>query len=277
MKNVKSTLLKFLPLVIIFILSGWGIASVATGDIKTANENFSALGMVSEISENGLSIKDAKGSDKSRKTSYNLNLDYLESIETSAYIPLNFSDIKIGDKIISQGLTNGNTYFIKRIISFTSTPTPIEVNGDLATSTITAATTTDVSTTTSTTTTEADAADVSTTTTFTPPASGTEQSSENISSTSETVVSKDVQISSSTASTTEYVSTTTDTQIATTTDSIIDVVSDIIEEIINTVTDTIQNAVDTITNNSDEIPVTENPPVVESLPTVENPTEDIVE
>lgn len=120
-----NSVFKSISVFVAVVLLGWGISSLAGDDIKSATNNFSAIGFVSEISENTLKIQEAKGSDKSGKTNYNLNIENLQTIETNKKIPLNLVDIKEGDQIIVQGLTNGSTFFVKRIISFTSTPTPV--------------------------------------------------------------------------------------------------------------------------------------------------------
>lgn len=257
MKNMKSGLLKFIPVVIVIALLGWGISSRATDDIKSATANFSVLGTVSEISEDGISISDAKGSDKSGKTTYELNISHLEAMEMNTYVPLNFTDIKVGDRIIAQGLTNGDTFFIKRIISFTSTPTPV-IPDEIATST---ATTTDEFASSTATTTD-DTASSTATTTEEVAASSTPSSGSEVPA----------------ATTTEEVATTSSTsteEVATSTPSIAETITDAIEQVIDTVTDTIQDVVDAVTGGGDTPaadPVPEPAPVV--IPTVENvPTE----
>lgn len=230
MKNIKLTLLKFAPIVLVLILVGWGMSSVAEDDIKSATANFSVLGIVSDISENDIEIKDAKGSDKSGKTSYDLNIDHLESMQTSAYIPLNFTDIKVGDKIIAQGLTNGNTFFIKRIISFTSTPTPVDLEVASTTVATSTATTTELS------------EDISTTTATT---SNTVDSIESVSTTTTDDMSTSTIISDIVATT----STSTTEESASTTTSVLETVVDVVEQIVDIVTDTVQGIVDVVVGN----------------------------
>lgn len=209
---IKNKLFGIFCILTIVLALGWGMSISATDDIKSANVNFSAIGVISDISSDKMTITQAKASDKSGKTEYNLNIEHVEAMETNTYIPLNFTDIKIGDKIIAQGLTNGNTFFIKRIISFTSIPTPIEPK--VATSTAT--------------TTEEVVATSSASSTVT----------EGISSTSPSVESGTSTIESTT---TEETATST---------TIISTVTQVVENIINTVTETVQNVVDTVTGST---------------------------
>ena len=119
MKKVfKSNIVKFISVLIIIIFLGWGGILSAMDDIKSASNNFSIIGIVSNIKDGEIGVVDAKGSDNSGKTSYDLNTEYIENIQTDTYAPITVSSIKVGDKIIVQGLTNGSRYFAKRIISF---------------------------------------------------------------------------------------------------------------------------------------------------------------
>ncbi len=257
---VKNDFIKFISIVIAVVLMGYGIVSFATEDTKTASINFSVLGIVSNISDDSLDIEEANGSDKSGKSSYSLNIKNLTTLETNENVPINFIDIKVGDKIIAQGLKNGSTFFIKRIISFTSIPTPVETK-DVATST---ATSTDY---------------VSATTTQ--DASGITTETVNTSTTTDVSIPLPTLIDSSTSTETVYNSTTTDisiplstlmdssssTEILNTstttgesteiTNSVIETVTDIIEEIINNVTETVQVVLDKVTDNNDQTTPTE--------------------
>ena len=143
-KNFKNhipaefKIFEVISIIIITIFLGWGISNATdSNDIKTATTNFSVLGTVSEMSGVELTVNDAKGSDNPNVASYKLNLEYLKIVETNNYSPLSIGDIKVGDKIIAQGLTNGSTFFIKRVVSFSST-----AHTDTATSTSTESTST---------------------------------------------------------------------------------------------------------------------------------------
>lgn len=208
----RNKLFRISTTVVIVLILSWGVSSVADDNIKSATNNFSAMGLVSDISDDSLEIKEARGSDKSGKTTYDLNIDNLEKIQTNKNEPINFTDIKEGDRIIVQGLTNGSTFFIKRIITFTSTAKPVA--------------------TTTATTTESDVVSTSTATT------------------TEDVVVKTNEIPASTSTTPvdENVvpvstSTSVDENISTSTPGIIDTVIDSVKE-------AIENIVDTITGNT---------------------------
>ena len=237
--------LKLLSVLVIICALGWGISSIAEDDIASAHNNFSVVGIISDISDENISVEQAQGSDRSNKTSYTLNIKNLEKIETNKYQVLNLSDIKVGDKIIAQGLTNGSTFFIKRIISFADVVVKDDVfvtttenivstssdsnfqsgasdnvmastsdnNGDISTSIIDQATST-------TTPTSTDTVDTST---------------------------------SSVSTSTEVVDVNaTSTETSTTTDSIVDKVVDVVQEVIETVKETISD----IVNNNDQASTT---------------------
>lgn len=262
LKNeIKLDSIKTFFAVTIIVLLGWGVSSSAVDDIKSATINFNVIGIVSDISDTKITVKDAKGSNSSSDTTYDLNLEYLTKIETSKYTPLNLLDIKVGNKIIAQGLTNNSTFFIKRIISFDSVATPIEEVMATTTATTTPmddiviATTTDVGTSTLT----EDVIDAST--------------GGSSSDTPAPVVATPVDtVATTTATTTESVSTTTatttpdvdvSTTTATTTDGIIDTITSTIGDVIDAVVDVVQTVVDTVidttTDTTDENPSPEIP------------------
>jgi hypothetical protein len=150
-RSFKVEMIKMLSVIVIVTAIGFGISNAddlnpfLENNIEAATENFSVLGTVSEITDDKITLVDAKGSDESDKTNYNLNINNLEKVETSSYEPLIITDIKVGDKIIAQGLTDGETFFIKRIVSFstfTLTPEVATTTPDVATSTTDIATTT---------------------------------------------------------------------------------------------------------------------------------------
>lgn len=249
-KIIKHKLFKISITFVVVLLLGWGISSVADDNIKSATNNFSAMGLVSEISDDSLKISDAKGSDKSGNTVYDLNIENLEKIQTNKNELLNFTDIKEGDKIIVQGLTNGSTFFIKRIISFTSVSTFV--------ATSTATTTDDVLATSTATTTDVVVATTTATTTDELVASSTTE----ILDTATTSSTSTDTIGTTTTATT---ATTTDTTATTVIESIVDTVKEVIENIVEAVTG------DTAT--STPIIPTENAPI--ENPSTENQIQDI--
>ena len=242
-RSFKAEMIKMFSIIAIISVLGWGISHAdnlnpfSDTGIETATQNFSSLGNVSEITESTITLTDAKGSDKSGNTTYTLDISHLEKVETSAYTPLIITDIKVGDKVIAQGLTNGTTFFIKRIVSFSSDVKPLEVattTVDVATSTPeTASTTVEVST-------------------STPGSSSNEQST-----TTPEVITEVSTTTTETATTTE---------VATTTPSIIEQVGGVVQDVIDTVTDVVQTVVDTVTGNTEPDPV---PPPVEETPAPE--------
>lgn len=152
-RSFKVEMIKMLSVIVIVTAIGFGISNAddlnpfLENGIESATENFSVLGIVSEITDNKISLIEARGSDKSGNDSYTLDITNLEKVETNSYSPLIITDIKLGDKIIAQGLTNGNKFFIRRIVSFGEGVTlpPVETattTEDIATTTDEVATTT---------------------------------------------------------------------------------------------------------------------------------------
>ena len=250
-KIVKYKLFKVSTTVAIVLLLSWGVSSVADDDIKSATNNFSAMGLVSEISEDSLEISEAKGSDKSGKTSYDLNIDNLEKIQTNKNETLNLVDIKEGDKVIVQGLTNGSTFFIKRIISFTSVSTATSTDEMFATST---ATTTD------------DLIASSTTSTSTEDTATSTEGSNSVPETaSSTITSTSTDIA--TTSTTEVVTEVSTTTASTTEITVPTIIDNVIDTVVETITGVIENIVDLLTGNTS---TTTPPSTVEGIVPIEN-------
>jgi hypothetical protein len=122
----RSFLLETVRLITIIAISSCVIWVVSKADTlqnsqQTVIKNWSVLGVVSELSPSIISIIDAHSSDKTGNTSYELNLSTVKRIENSTYVPLQISDINIGDKIVAQGVVKDNIISIRRIISFSTT------------------------------------------------------------------------------------------------------------------------------------------------------------
>ncbi len=238
-KVVKHKLFNIGSIALMFLLLGWGISSVADVDIKSATDNFSAIGLVSEISDKNLKIIEAKGSDKSGETSFDLNIDNLEKIQTNKNELIDLIDIKKGDRIIVQGLTDGSTIFIKRIISFSTV-------FELATTT---ATTTDASTATTTASTTELLYEQSTPT---PTSATTTTSIEYVdmstSSLADVHIATDLDISTTTivATMATTTSTTTVMAIPTIIENIVEALIDVIENIVNSLTGSTSNSTEGI-------------------------------
>lgn len=126
LKLIKSETFKSLFVIAFALIFTWGIVKATENNIESATNNFSVIGRVSSITDESISVIDAKGSDTEDEKLYDLDITYLNIVETKDYIPLIISDIKVGDMIIAQGLTNGTDFFIKRIISFSDMPIPVQ-------------------------------------------------------------------------------------------------------------------------------------------------------
>ena len=123
-RSFRSEILKILLVIAVVLVLTFGISSAVKLDllnsnkIATARDNFSVIGFVTEIDNDSIVIDSARSTDGSDSTTYNLNLDYLDKLETNDYNPLIIPEIKIGSKVIAQGVTNGSEYFIRRIVYF---------------------------------------------------------------------------------------------------------------------------------------------------------------
>ena len=92
-------------LTVIAVVTGivYGI-SQASSPTPSSTKNWSALGIVEDISSSTLSLADAHSSDETGDTSYTLDLASVKKIENRTYVPLNLSDINVGDKVVVQGI-----------------------------------------------------------------------------------------------------------------------------------------------------------------------------
>lgn len=252
-RSFRVEMIKMLSIIAIVSVLGWGISNADNlnpfleNGIETATENFSALGQVSEITQSNITLTDARGSDKSGNTTYILDITHLEKVETSSYTPLIITDIKVGDKVITQGLTNGQAFFIKRIVSFSTSETASTTLPTVAT------TTPDTATSTATTTTDTASSTVEVST-------STPESNSNESTTTPEII---------TSTSTE---TSTTTEEATTTPGIIEQVGDVVSDVIETVTEIVETVVETVTGNTEPEPT---PPPVEEAPSTLEPIPEV--
>jgi hypothetical protein len=114
-----TELARFCLLLAIVSISVWGITK-ANEELTLSQQpvvvkNFSTIGAITDISNSSISINNVKGT---VITPYTFNTATLRKIETKAYVPLALSDLKVGDRIILQGLDENGIISIRRIISF---------------------------------------------------------------------------------------------------------------------------------------------------------------
>jgi len=242
----------FSVFLLIALVLSWGISNAVNNDIQSATSNFSVSGTVSEVSDAYIVVTGAVGSLKSSDGTYNLNIDYLKRVETDKYATLSISDVVVGDKIIAQGVTNGYSFFIKRIVSFTSIARN-PVDEDNATTTADVATTTDTTTATITATTTDN---VVTTGTSTPDTADTTSTSTppvingNNGETPEVDTGTSTNADTSTSTITDTPESTTTEDVSTSTPSVIEKVNDVIQDVLETVKDVVQDVVDSVTGSS---------------------------
>ncbi len=273
----KSYLIKVSSVfLLVAVMLSWGISNAINNDIQSATSNFSVSGTVSEVSNTYIVVADANGSLKSSDGSYNLNIDYLKRVETDKYVPLNISDIVVGDKIIAQGVTNGYAFFIKRIVSFTSIAHDVAKTDENATTTATStAVTADKASSTNASSTSATSTESGgDTKVITPPAKSSVGDNSPSTSTSTPVSdSKDgtstgsAGMGSSTIPVTPDSTTGTSTDNSSSTSSIVDKVNDVIQTVIDKVKDTVSGVIDKVTGgSSDKIVAPPETPVTPSTP-----------
>lgn len=150
-RSFWSELFKMLGVIVITSIVGWGISNADMLTLTTEGESFSAVGTVSVIDGNTITINDANGSDGGTNTSYDLNVSNIEKVETNKYMPLTLANIQVGDRVIAQGISNGTYYDIKRLISF-SVYQSVDATTTATSTDATATTTPETATTTATTT-----------------------------------------------------------------------------------------------------------------------------
>jgi hypothetical protein len=258
-KKTQAQILKTSTVVAIVLLLSWGITQATSSEFEQATKNFSVIGTVSSITEDTISLIDARGSDTKEEELYNLNIENVKTVETKDYNPLIISDVVVGSTIIAQGVTNNSTFFITRIVLFSDVALEeqVEILPETATSTTATSTEEVIEEETATSTDSVVQEDVATSTD------------------SETFASSTIP----SATSSQPISTTTEEETATSTDStVIDTVIDVIEEVIDTVVDVIDDIINPppVIDETDESD-TSNEEVeeatVEPTPIVETETE----
>lgn len=217
LKITQNIFLKTLTVVAIVLTLTWGITQATTSDFEQATKNFSVIGTVSSISEETISLIEARGSDTKEEDLYNLNIQHLKTVETKDYAPLIISDVSVGDTIVAQGVTDNSKFFITRIVVFSDIAFEQQIELPLENATSTSATSTDQTLETENATTTPDVA----------------------TSTPEEDIIEDNATSTIDATTTPIEETSTSTDTASSTPSVIDTIIDVIEDGINVVIDTI--------------------------------------
>jgi hypothetical protein len=237
--NFSIEFAKITLVISVVLLLSWGITKATEDNFVEATNNFSVIGTVSVVSDDTVSLIDARGSGMQSEELYNLNIEHLTKVETKDYKPLIISDVKPGDTIIAQGVTDGSTFFITRIVSFSSTPLPpLQENATSTLEEITPPT-----------------EDAITSTEETEPASNTEPSS---GTSSEEPVQEEVA-----TSTLEEITPPTE---QTATSTVFETMTNILEDGVDHVSGVLNTIIDTITESEESIPTPQPEPLPESLP-----------
>ena len=170
-------------------------------------EAFSISGYISNITDSSFSVNSTDYEDRTGKTSYSFNKNTVQKRETDEYVPLQFSDIQVGDKIIVQGTLDDDTFTALRVIDFSIASSTIVASSTEELASTTPATP-DVSTTTE------DVASSTATTTATTTPSFVDNMINTIEDTIQTVIDFVTGSSTPEATTTDEVATTTEDVIA---------------------------------------------------------------
>ena len=224
-RSFFGELARMIAVIAIVSISVWGISFADISNQKKSVKNFNAIGIVSDIATTTISMNVENEPSEGLQTSYTFDTSAVTKIQSKGYVPLTLSDISIGDKIGVQGLDDGTSISILRIISFSATSSKEKIP-EIATSTAT--TTDDLASSTPATTTP-DVVASSTDATNTQDVSALNPSEINSSSTPATTT-PDVVASSTSATTT------------------------IIQTIIDTASNTVQNVVNAVTGGGSDTP-----------------------
>jgi hypothetical protein len=90
--------------------------SFPTNDNPT--KSFSVIGFISNVADGRISIERANGSDGRTNDSYSFGLATVSKIETSEYVTLPATLLRVGDQIIVQGTETDGVVTPTRIVSF---------------------------------------------------------------------------------------------------------------------------------------------------------------
>jgi hypothetical protein len=245
--KVYKQLALIIVCILVIILCVSHVHALVSGNVDTAVagiKNYSAIGIVNDISSSTEIVSISNGSDSDGNTDegFVFNLSNVKEIESGDYTQLSIDDIESNDKIIVQGIEEAGTITISRII-------------DLSWNGFEAATSTAFS---------ADSTATSTARTTDVVASSTDNS---VSSTGDTASSTGTSVdvtATSTASTTDSTASSTDSNASTTDDTA-------------TSTDSIASSSDTITLTTDSVSTStdSSDSTASSAPTTDASTTDI--
>ena len=118
MKTHRIISLFAFALVIIFVIPrAYAIIAKQSTSVPKI-ENYSALGIVSDVSVSTENISISSGSDSDGAVAKDFSFDAstAKNIESGDYVKLSLNDIKAGDKVILQGIERSSTVTIRRII-----------------------------------------------------------------------------------------------------------------------------------------------------------------
>ncbi len=109
MRGKLSILVPMVLLSVIFLASALSAQSEEVSNPK----NYSALGIVSSISDSQMRLDLANGDSR------DFDISNVKRIESKDYTPLGILDIYVGDKLIIQGIEDRSTIDLNRIIDMT--------------------------------------------------------------------------------------------------------------------------------------------------------------
>jgi len=92
------------------------VYGISRADTPSVFHNFTAMGTVTTLTPDSLTISAVHSSDTTGDTTLTLDISQVEKIETSSYAPLSLGDISVGDTVIAQGMSDGSDIPIRRIV-----------------------------------------------------------------------------------------------------------------------------------------------------------------
>jgi hypothetical protein len=116
----------------------WGISRadvLVQPESVAVVKTFSVSGLISSVAENNFSIGNVRGFDNADMSSLSFGSASLQTIQTSDSLPLQLSNVQVGDRVVVQGTYIDSDFIAIRLIDFTSMTTAV-VSTDATTATI---------------------------------------------------------------------------------------------------------------------------------------------
>lgn len=106
--------------IVVLSLSRVDAQTGTTTELRTVEENYSILGTVNStvLSSSLITISSGVASDGQTKSEFTFDLSTVQTMENSDYQEIHFDQIRSGDTVILQGIEEGGSISITRLIDF---------------------------------------------------------------------------------------------------------------------------------------------------------------